>query len=287
MGLIDRFKRLRRPRKKKKVEEEGKEMSFFDHLEELRWHLFRIALAVVTVGILLFIFRQEVIGTVFMSPFKGDFPTYKVLCKISEAFCFDEIPIQIQAISPYEQFMKAFIYAFFGGVMIAFPYIVWELWSFIKPGLTPKERKKVRWNVLPISLLFFTGIAFGYFVILPFSVKFFSTFQLFEGIINDWRIGEVINFILFLLFGTGFLFQLPVIVYYLSKIGLISSRFLKTYRRHAIVVILIIAAFITPPDPFSQILIGLPLMLLYEIGIFISKRVEKRQRKLEIQQYGS
>lgn len=287
MGLIDRFKRLRTPKKKKDEVDDGREMSFFDHLEELRWHLFRMALAVVAVAIGLFIYRQEVIGTVFMAPFHGDFPTYKILCKISEAFCFDEIPIQIQAISPYEQFMKAFIYSFFGAIIICFPYITWELWRFIRPGLTKKERKKVRWNVLPISLLFFIGIFFGYFIILPFSVKFFSSFMLFEGIINDWRIGEVINFILFLLFGTGFLFQLPVIVYYLSKIGLLSSQFLKTYRRHSIVAILIIAALITPPDPFSQILIGLPLLLLYEIGIMIAKRVEKRRRKLEIQQYGS
>lgn len=255
-------------------------MSFFDHLEELRWHLMRMAIAVVTIGIVLFIYRQEIIGLVFMSPFKGNFPTHQLLCQyFSDEFCFVEVPVMIQAVSPYEQFMKALTYAFFGGIILSFPYIIWEIWSFIKPGLTDKEVQAVRWNVVVTSLLFFVGIAFGYFVILPFSIKFFSVFTLFEGIKNDWRIGEVISFIMFLLFGCGFLFQLPVITYYLTKMGLLSSQFLKKYRKHSVVIVLIVAAFITPPDPFSQILIGVPLFGLYEFGIVIAKRVERRKAR--------
>lgn len=253
----------------------GKEMSFFDHLEELRWHLIRMAIAIVAAGVLLFIFRKEVFGVVFFWPFKGDFPTFEFLCTISDSFCFDEVPVTIQSVAPYEQFMKAMVYAFFGGIILTFPYLMWELWRFIKPGLTRPEVRKVRWNTFYTSLLFFIGIAFGYFVILPFSIKFFSVFQLVEGIKQDWRIGEVVNFIMLLLFGTGLLFQLPVIVFYLSKLGMISPRFLKKYRRHSIVVILGVAALITPPDPFSQVLIFIPLMLLYEIGIVLSRRVER------------
>ena len=129
-----------------------------------------------------------------MSPFKGDFPTYKLLCQISEEFCFSEIPVTIQSISPYEQFMKAMVYSFFGGLIISFPYVTWELWRFIKPALSQKEIKKVRWNVMTTSFLFFTGVAFGYFIILPISIQFLSNFVLFEQAENIWRIGDVINF---------------------------------------------------------------------------------------------
>lgn len=265
-------------RNKAKTDTPTKEMSFFDHLEELRWHLFRMALAVMAFAIALFIYREAIIGAVFRSPFFGDFPTHKFLCQyLSDEFCFVEVPVKWQAISPYEQFMKALSYSFFGGIILAFPYLVWELWRFIRPGLTEKEVKAVRWNVAVISLLFFIGVFFGYFVILPFSIKFFSDFALIDGITNDWRIGEVISFILTLVFGTGFIFQLPVITYYLTKIRILNSAFLRKYRRHAIVIILIIAAFITPPDPISQILVGIPLIILFEIGIFIAKRVEKRR----------
>lgn len=274
-------------RKRKQAEnaENGGSMSFFDHLEALRWHLMRMVLAIVVIAIVLFIYRQEIIGMVFMSPFKGDFPTHQLLCQyFSDEFCFVEVPVMIQAVSPYEQFMKALTYAFFGGIIIAFPYLIWEIWRFIKPGLRPREVRAVRWNTVVISLLFFTGVTFGYFVILPFSIKFFSVFTLFDGIRNDWRIGEVISFVMMLLFGCGFLFQLPVITYYLTKMGMLSVRWLKKYRKHAVVVVLIIAALITPPDPFSQILIGLPLMLLYEVGILIARRVERRQRIREQQE---
>ena len=263
--------------KKKKVEdsaEEG-EMSFLDHLEELRKHLFRGLIPIIIFGGILFAYRMEVIEAVFMTPFKATFPTYKVLCKISAEFCIEDIKIGMQALSPYEQFMKAMVFAFFGGIMISFPYLMFELWRFIRPGLTPKEKKMVRWNVVTTSFLFFTGIAFGYFVILPFSVKFFSSFTIVAGVSNNWQIGSVISFIMLVMMGTGVLFQLPIVVYYLTRLGILSPEFLRTYRRHSIVVILILAALLTPPDPMSQILIFIPLTLLYEVGIFVSGRVVK------------
>jgi sec-independent protein translocase protein TatC len=270
--------------KKKQARREGQEseMSFFEHLEELRWHLMRIVIAIIAVGIGLFIFRQEVIGGVFMTPFKGDFPTFQFLCTyVSAQFCNVQIPVEIQAISPYEQFMRAMGYSFFGGIIIAFPYITWELWRFIRPALSRKEQRKVRWNVLTTSMLFFVGVFFGYFVLLPISIQFLSNFELVAEAKNIWRIGDVINFEMLLLFGTGLLFQLPVVTYYLSKLGLVTPQFLKRYRRHAIVALLLLAALITPPDPFTQIVIFLPLITLYEIGIMISKRVHRRKARQE------
>lgn len=187
--------------------------------------------------------------------------------------------VKFQATSPYEQFMKALLYAFFGGLIFAFPYVVWEIWRFVQPALNKKERGLVRWNVFYSSLLFFTGVLFGYFIILPFSVTFLSSFILFDEAENIWRIGDVVNFVLVLLFGSGFLFQLPVGIYYASKIGFVTPKWLRKYRKHAVVVLLAIAAIITPPDPASQVLIFLPLIGLYEVGIAISGRVLRRKQK--------
>ncbi len=189
--------------------------------------------------------------------------------------------VKFQATSPYEQFMKALLYAFFGGLICAFPYVIWEIWRFVQPALNRKERGLVRWNVFYSSLLFFMGVLFGYFIILPFSITFLSSFILFDEAENIWRIGDVVNFILVLLFGSGFLFQLPVGIYYASKIGFVTPKWLRKYRKHAVVVLLAIAAIITPPDPASQILIFLPLIGLYEIGIGISARVLRKNQKRE------
>ena len=258
---------------------DAKEMSFLDHLEDLRGHLFRGLIGIGIVAIVLFIYRREVMKEVFLVPLGPDFYSYKVLCQIGEQFCFDGLKVTMQVLSPYEQFMKAMTLSFWGGMIIAFPYLLFELWRFIKPGLKPEESKVARWNVLSMSTLFFIGVSFGYFVILPFSVQFFATFELVEGIENNWRIGDLISFIMLVMVGTGLVFQMPMLVYYLSKLGIIYPEFLRKYRRHAIVILLILAAFITPPDPLSQIIIFLPLSILYEISIFISGRVHKKREK--------
>jgi sec-independent protein translocase protein TatC len=337
----------RKKRKKYASEEDGAEMGFFDHLEELRWHLFRSVVVISVFAVVLFIYRTEVIGTVFMSPLRYDFVTYRFICEnMSDDFCPPDaaamellnakkdsiawnmgmdfpatlaLPgdslakravdvkvhvsvedfvkagqaagfeikkggkefVEIQAISPYEQFVKAMLYAFLGGLIIAFPYIVYEFWRFIRPALSPNEVKKARWNVVTISALFFTGVIFSYYILLPLSIQFLSSFVLFEEASNIWRIGDVINFEMLLLFGTGVMFQLPVVVYYLSLMGLITPQFLKKYRRHSIVVLLIVAGVVTPPDPFSQILVFFPLMALYEVGIVISRRVQGRKAREE------
>ncbi len=365
MGLFSWRKKTKRG-----PDQNPEEMGFFDHLEELRWHLMRSVIAIIIFAVVLFIYRVEIIGGVFMAPFRYDFVTYEFICEnISDDFCppvesgqgaffslkkdslelsgvmqmpeslfpkevnpvldstslndtippvansiprddstqkWREVPVNlkvdaeeflrsgqvagmevrtkngqmvaIQATSPYEQFMKALIYAFFAGTILGFPYVMWEMWIFIRPALAKKESKRVRWNVLYTSILFFFGVAFGYFIILPTSVLFLAEFVLFEEAENIWRIGDVINFELTVLFGTGLVFQLPLVVYYLSLIGMVTPKFLKKYRRHSIVILLTIAAIITPsPDPFSQLLVFTPLMILYELSIFISRRVEKRK----------
>lgn len=256
-------------------------MSFLEHLEELRWHLFRAALAVLIFAVALFIFRQIVFDAVFFSPLHGYFPSYKILQHVSDQFSAAEMEktwdmVSMQVLSPYEQFMKAMVYSIFGGFILSFPFLIFELWRFIKPGLRKSEAKTVRWSTFFISLLFFTGVSFGYFIILPFSIKFFTTFTLVEGLENNWRIGEYISFVIMLLLGTGLVFQMPVVIFYLSRLGIITPQFLRRYRRHAIVIILVLAAFFTPPDPLSQVLIFVPLVGLYEIGIIISTRVTKR-----------
>lgn len=338
----------RKRRKKYPSEEDDSEMGFFDHLEELRWHLFRSVVVIAVFAVVLFVYRTEVIGTVFMSPLRYDFVTYRFICEnVTDDFCPPDaaaqellnakkdsiawtmgmdlpatlgLPqdsgkgtqpievkvhvsvedfvkagkaagfeikkggdgfVEIQAISPYEQFVKAMLYAFLGGLIIAFPYVVWEFWRFIRPALSPNEVRKARYNVVTISALFFTGVVFSYYILLPLSIQFLSSFVLFEEASNIWRIGDVINFEMLLLFGTGVMFQLPVVVYYLSLIGLMTPQFLKKYRRHSIVVLLIVAGVVTPPDPFSQILVFFPLMALYEVGIVISGRVAKRKAREE------
>ncbi len=356
-----------RKKTKRGADQSPEEMSFFDHLEELRWHLVRSVIAIAICATVLFIYRIEVIGGVFMAPFRYNFVTYRMMCEyVSDDFCppeekngayftakadtleleglmalpdslfpkpassllpdsngaastpiatktdtgYHEIPIKlrvdakkfmtsgqmagfkiktkggemvaIQATSPYEQFMKAFIYAFLGGLIIAFPYVTFELWRFIRPALSKREAKRVRWNVLTTSILFFIGVAFGYYVILPTSVMFLAQFVLFEEAENIWRIGDVINFELTVLFASGLVFELPLIIYYLSLIGLVTPEFLRKYRRHSVVALLTIAALITPsPDPFSQLLVFAPLMILYEVGIIISSRVAKRKAREE------
>ncbi|MEO0472689.1 MAG: twin-arginine translocase subunit TatC, partial [Bacteroidota bacterium] len=180
---------------------------------------------------------------------------------------------------PYEQFLKSLSISFVGGFIFAFPYFIWEIWRFIKPGLHPKERKGLRGNVFIMSMLFFLGVSFAYYVILPFAVQFLSNYSLYEGVSNDWRIGNVISMVTQIVIAGGILFEMPILVYYLSKMGILTPQFMKKYRRHATVVLLVLSAIITPPDVVSQILIFFPLSILYEISIRICKRVYKRAAK--------
>ncbi len=263
-----------------------KEMSFIDHLEELRWHIIRGVIAILVVTIAAFIAKDFVIGTLLMGPSKSDFWTYRALCELAQlvntpSLCIEELPFELVSRKLSSQFMTHISVSFAAGMIVGFPYLFWEIWRFVKPGLYSKERKASRGATFSVSILFMSGVLFGYYIITPISVHFFSTYVVYEGLQNLFDLSSYISMITMIVFGSGFLFQLPVIVYFLTKAGLISSAWMKKYQRHAIIVILIIGAMITPPDPFSQLLVALPLMILYQISIMIAKRIEKRKAKKE------
>lgn len=262
------------------------EMSFLDHLEELRWHIIRSLIAIVVFTIAAFAAKSFVIDTVILGPSRVDFWTYDKLCQLSEmvnsrAFCVDELPFKIQVRKVSGQFMTHIIVSFVAGLIVGFPYLFWEIWRFIKPGLHPKERKASRGATFSVSFLFALGVLFGYYLISPISVRFFATYEISASLQNEWDLSSYISTVTMIVLGSGLLFQLPVVVYFLTKAGLVSSSLMKKYRKHAIIVILILGAFITPPDPFSQVLIALPLMTLYQLSIFIAKRIERKEAKAQ------
>jgi len=267
------------PEQEKKVE---KEMTFFDHLEELRWHIIRSLAVVVALGVVLFFMKDFVFRRIVFGPLQPDFITYGLICKFSNAIgmgdqlCF--FPKKIQLITPDmgELFLTHMKISFLLGLIFAIPYVFWEVWRFISPGLYEKERKASRGAVLICSALFMMGALFGYFVISPFAITFLTGYEL-PDVESTPALDSYISYMLMFTLPTGLIFQLPVAAHVLTNIGVLTSSALKEYRRHAAVAIVVVAAIITPPDAFSQILVSLPLFALYEISIVVSKRVEKRK----------
>jgi sec-independent protein translocase protein TatC len=264
---------------------EEKEMSFLDHLEELRWHVVRSISAIFIFMILAFIFGRWIFDNIVFAPARIDFITFRYLCKIGHTFnlveslCVEIIPFKVQSRFMTGQFTMHLTAAFVLGFIIAFPYVFWELWKFITPGLQFKERKNSRWAVTAVSFLFLVGISFGYFVMSPLAVWFLSSYSISDIISNEFDITSYVSTVTALVFGSGLLFQLPVVVYFLSRIGIVTPQLMRQYRKHAIVGILILGAIITPPDPLSQSLISLPLYLLYEVSILISSIVAKQRMR--------
>lgn len=257
---------------------DDKNMSFLQHLEELRWRLVRSVIAIFIVAFVIWWFKEWLMDTLFLSMNKPSFITYRIFCKYL-GVCVDEIPIVVQSTSVGGQFGYALWMSFLGGFVVAFPFVFYQLWSFVKPGLKHNEKSVVRGIVFYVSLLFFIGILFGYFVIAPLSIQFFGTFKLSETIENNFMLNSYMSTILSTVFYSGLFFLLPIVSYLLGKIGVVSSGFLKKYRKHAVVIVLILAAVITPPDIISQIIVSIPILFLYEIGIFVVKRVEKKRAK--------
>ena len=259
---------------------EDKDMSFLEHLEELRFRLMRSAIAIFIGAITLFLLKDFVFDEVIFAPRKLDFVTYKWWCSLGhwlgmgDELCIKEISYEIISTTMVGQFTAHLMVSFIGGIVIAFPYLFWEVWSFIKPGLRDKERSAVRGVTFFVSLLFFLGVLFGYYIITPLSLQFLGSYQVGD-VASRIAIGSYMKTVVSTTLATGLVFQLPIVVYFLSKIGLISSAVLKKYRKHSLVAVLILAAIITPPDLTSQILVSIPLLLLYEISIFIARRVEK------------
>jgi sec-independent protein translocase protein TatC len=226
-----------------------------------------------------------------MGPTHASFPTYKWLCKLGHAIglgdnmCMKDIGLKMQSTSVSGQFSMYFTLIFVGGIIVAFPYIFWEFWRFIKPALTKKELSKTRGVIFWVSFLFFLGITFGYFVIAPYTVNFFANFQLDENIENRWTITSYIDTLVPLILGTGLAFQLPLVMFFLAKVGLMSPVFLRRNRKYAIVIILILAGIITPPDVISQIICTIPLLLLYEISIWLTAKVQKEKELQEKEEW--
>ncbi len=269
------------------VEDESGEMSFLDHLEELRWHLIRSLIAIFVFAITAFISKGIIFGEIILGPSKPSFWTYKVLCVLSEllnsdSLCISELPFIIQSRQMTGQFSMHITSSFVIGLICAFPYAFWEIWRFVKPGLYEKERKAASGATFYVSLLFFIGVAFGYFVVTPISINFLSNYQIDPSILNEFDIISYVGTVTTLVLACALLFQLPIVVYFATKAGLVSSVLLKNYRKHSIIVILILSAVLTPPDPFSQVLIAIPLGLLYQLSVLIAVKLEKKERKKEV-----
>ena len=261
-----------------------KNMGFFDHLDELRARLVKIAYIILVTTVAAFIWVDTLFEKVIMAPFSQGFWGYEFFCKAGrlimndDTLCWDPPKLIMQSMQVQGQFVSAFKIALVGGFILSFPFVVRQLWLFVKPALNKKEIKRVQKSLFVVSLLFFAGVLFAYFLLVPVATNFLLSFSLSDKIQNIITISSVTGFVTFMSLATGLVFELPVLIYILTSIGLISSDFLKKYWRYAAVVIFIIAGIATPsPDAFSQLLLGIPLMSLYVLGIFIAKRVEKRK----------
>jgi sec-independent protein translocase protein TatC len=263
---------------------DGADMSFLDHLEELRGRIIRAVLAIMVGAIVLFIYKDFVFETIIFGPKQIDFVTFVQICRLSEwiglgdSLCVTHIDYTIINTTMLGKFTAHIVVSLIGGFIIAFPIVFNQIWSFIKPGLKKNEVKAVRGVVWYASLLFFSGVAFGYFLIAPLSLQFLGNYELGE-VESKITIMSYMKTVASITLAAGLIFQLPVLVYFLSKVGIVTPTLLRKFRKHALVAVLIISAVITPPDITSQILVSLPVLVLYEISILISKRVVTRREK--------
>lgn len=264
--------------------EEG-DMSFLEHLEVLRWHLVRSVASIFIFATAAFIAKSFIFDTVLLGPKSGDFWTYRMLCKLSEKFglsdllCITDIPFELINISMAGQFTTHIVVSIIAGFVVAFPYIIFEIWRFIKPGLHKTERKYANGMVFYTSFLFITGVLFGYYIIAPLSVNFLGGYHVSDSVTNQIDLNSYFSTISTLVLASGLVFELPMFMYFLTKIGVVTPQSLRQYRRHAVVGILVMAAIITPPDVSSQVLVFFPLMLLYEVSIGVSALVLRNQEK--------
>lgn len=265
----------------KEQQSEQNEMSFLEHLEVLRWHLMRSVIAVMVFAVAAFVFYDFIFDYLILAPKNPDFFTNKMFAKLSdftgvEALKINTAPFQVININMAGQFATHISVSLVAGIIASFPYIFYEFWCFIKPALYSNEKKHARGSIFYTSFLFALGVLFGYYVITPLSVHFLGSYSVSDQVMNQINLKSYISSVTSIVLASGVIFELPVLIFFLSKIGLVTPDFLKKYRKHSVVLILILSAIITPPDIFSQVLVCLPLMLLYEIGIRISKRIQKK-----------
>jgi sec-independent protein translocase protein TatC len=261
-------------------------MAFVDHIEEFRWHLIRSLSAIIFAAIFAFFNIEWIFDNIILGPARPGFISYDLLCRFGKfihvsALCLGNMQLQFQNTELSGQFMMSFSVSFMLGFIISFPYVFWELWKFIKPALKPGELKYARGIVFWSSLLFFTGVLFAYYIIAPFTINFFANYQLSPSFKNIITIANYYDTMSDLVLGMGIVFELPVVVFFLSRIGLISPQLMREKRKFAFVFILVLAAIITPPDWFSIWIVTIPLVILYEVGITISERAVKERQKRE------
>ena len=260
------------------------DMSFLDHLEVLRWHLVRSAIVIILFTILAFLFKGFIFDTVILAQKNADFWTYQLLCEFShligngDTLCMEDMNFSLINITMSGQFSLHIMVSLVAGVILAFPYILFEIWRFITPALQKKEKRNALGLVFSGSILFMLGILFGYYFVSPLSVQFLGNYTVSSQVQNQITLGSFISTVTTVTLVCGLVFQLPLIVFFLSKLGLLTPEFMRKYRKHALVVTLILSAIITPPDVSSQILLTIPLLILYEVSIYISKMVVKTKQ---------
>jgi sec-independent protein translocase protein TatC len=259
---------------------ESKEMSFWDHLDELRLRLIRSFIAILVMAIVAFVNREVVFDQIILGPSKDGFVTNRWLCDLGnllniDGLCFGALRFQIININMSGQFLVHLYTSAIAGVVLAFPFIVYQFWGFIRPALYPGEKKKSQLAIFYSSFLFLSGLLFGYFLIVPLTINFLGTYQVSTIVSNQIALNSFISTVVSVSFAVGIVFQLPLLIYFLAKAGLVSPDYLKRNRKYMLVILLVISAVITPPDVFSQIMVCLPLLGLYEISIMIARRIYK------------
>lgn len=264
------------------------EMSFIDHIEQLRWHIIRAIAAIIVCSIVVFLNIEWIFDNIILGPAHSNFISYRALCKLGkmigvDALCLGDLNISFQSTELSGQFMTAFSSSFMIGFIVSFPYVFFEFWKFLKPALKPSELKYARGIVFWSSLLFFVGVLFAYYLVIPFTINFFATYQLSPMFKNNITIGNYYDTISDLVLGMGIVFELPIVVFFLSRLGIITPKLLHDNRRYAYLIILIIATVITPPDWFSCFLVSIPLIFLYELGISISQRAANERLRKQIE----
>ena len=265
-------------------------MSFLDHLEDLRWHLIRATLSIIAVAVVAFIFSRAIFRDIIFAPIKMDFLTYRLLCRsanfihVETTFCGDKLPMIIQNRTMAGQFSADIWTSIYAGFIIAFPYVIYQFWKFISPGLHENERKYSRGFILVTSFLFLLGVLFGYYIITPLSINFLANYNISNIVENQIDISSYIGLVRSSALASGLVFELPILIYFLTKIGLVTPKFLKKYRKYALVIVLIISAIITPPDVASQIIVAIPILGLYQVSIYISAVVVRNQARAEAKQ---
>lgn len=264
-----------------------KEMSFLQHLEELRWHLVRSAAVIVVLAVVIFCLPGIFIDHIFLGPLRPDFISYKAFCAMGhklgmgDVMCMNVKEVKLQTLGISEQFFTHMWFAFMGGLVLGFPFLLWELWKFVRPALKDREIGPVKIFIVIASMLFLMGIGFGYFILFPMSYNFLINYQMSDsGLIQtNQTLDDYSSFITTMTLVSGIIFELPVLIYFLTRMTLVTPQFMRKFRKHAAVVILIVAAIVTPsPDVTSQMLVAVPMYFLYEISIFVSKYVVKKYK---------